>query len=40
MMKVIKEVKKEEMSKAMSKEARSNYSACSSDCPRCRVSDG
>lgn len=39
-MKVIKKAKKAEMEKAMKKEACSSYSACSSDCPRCRVSDG
>lgn len=39
-MKIVKAVKKSEMERTMTKEAHRNYSACSSDCPRCRVSDG
>lgn len=39
-MKIVKLVSKEAMSKAMKSEAKNIYSACSSDCPRCRISDG
>ena len=39
-MKIIKMVKKEKMETNMRQEAKIAYSACSDDCPRCRVSDG
>lgn len=39
-MKILKKVSKAEMDKAMEIAAKSAYSACSDDCPRCRVSDG
>lgn len=39
-MKIIKNVSKNKMSKSMQKEAKKAYSACSNDCPKCRVSDG
>lgn len=39
-MKVIKTVSKKDMVKAMEREAKNSYAACSNDCPRCRISDG
>ncbi len=39
-MEILKNVSKEEMEQAMEMEAKLAYSACSDDCPRCRVSDG
>lgn len=39
-MKILKDVSKKEMEQAMKMEAKMAYSACSDDCPRCRVSDG
>ena len=39
-MKSIKCVKKTDMLKSMTKLAQTSYETCSSDCPRCRISDG
>lgn len=39
-MRIIKKVNKADMNQVMLKEAKIAYSACSDDCPRCRVSDG
>lgn len=39
-MEILKKVDKREMEQEMEKEAKMEYSACSDDCPKCRVSDG
>lgn len=39
-MTILKSVSKEDMEHSLKKEAMQAYSACSNDCPRCRVSDG
>lgn len=39
-MEIIKAVSKTSMETALLNEAKAEYSACSDDCPRCRVSDG
>lgn len=39
-MEILKNVSKKEMEQAMKIEAKLAYSACSDDCPKCRVSDG
>lgn len=39
-MKIVKYVDKDAMNNAMKLEAKQLYSACGSDCPRCRISDG
>lgn len=39
-MEIIKNVTKSNMENAMIAEAKLQYSACSDDCPRCRISDG
>lgn len=39
-MTILKNVSKQAMEISMEIEARQAYSACSDDCPRCRVSDG
>lgn len=37
---ILKNTNKKEMEQAMKAEAKKAYSACTDDCPRCRVSDG
>lgn len=39
-MTILKNVSKQDMMRSMEIEAKQAYSACSDDCPRCRVSDG
>lgn len=39
-MNILKDVSKKEMERSLENEAKQAYSACSDDCPRCRVSDG
>ena len=39
-MTILKNVSKKDMEHAMEAEAKLAYSACTDDCPRCRVSDG
>lgn len=39
-MTILKNVDKNDMKRSMEHEAKNAYSACSEDCPRCRVSDG
>ncbi len=39
-MTILKNVSKSDMERSMEREAKQAYSACSDDCPRCRVSDG
>lgn len=39
-MTILKNVSKSDMERSMELEAKQAYSACSDDCPRCRVSDG
>lgn len=37
---ILKNVSKSEMERSLELEAKEAYSACSDDCPRCRISDG
>ena len=39
-MTILKNVDKNDMKRSMEKKKKNAYSACSEDCPRCRVSDG
>ena len=39
-MKVVRKISKVSMEQSMVREAKASYSACSDDCPKCRVSDG
>lgn len=39
-MTILKNVSRIDMERSMEREAKQTYSACSDDCPRCRVSDG
>lgn len=39
-MTILKKVNKDDMVYSMLLEAKQAYSACTDDCPRCRVSDG
>lgn len=39
-MTILKAVSKTSMERSMELEAKTSYSACTEDCPKCRVSDG
>ena len=39
-MKIVRKISKVNMEQSMVNEAKVAYSACSDDCPKCRVSDG